>query len=80
MKRLGFDNYLYEEGEPVLRSCWLCNPAHGHLKDVNFAHYCVWCDRTWLRGRFFDDFETVEAFDAWIVSMLGTDLKGKGEI
>lgn len=28
MKNLGNDDIAVEDGEPVLRSCWVCNPCH----------------------------------------------------
>jgi len=66
MKRLRFDTYKYDEGEPAMRSCWECNGAHGHLKDVTFLHYCMWCDRYWIFGHFLDEFDTPEKMDAFL--------------
>jgi len=51
-----------EKGEPALRSCWECNVAHEHLKDVNFLHWCFSCGRYWLWGRYFD-FDSDVEFD-----------------
>jgi hypothetical protein len=76
MKRKGFDEYELDKGEPALRSCWECNSAHGHLKDVSFLHVCVVCDRTWIFGRFLDSFASNEEFDAFMVEHLG---KAEGE-
>ena len=62
----GFDSYLREEGEPVFRSCWECNGAHQYLKDVSSLHYCIWCGRCWIFGRYLDSFETPEALDEFL--------------
>ena len=34
-----------EEGEPVMRSCWVCNPAHERLKKVNRLYTCFICGK-----------------------------------
>ena len=62
----GFDSYIMEEHEPVLRSCWECNEAHQHLKDVSSLHYCFWCGRYWIFGQYLDSFETLEALDEFL--------------
>lgn len=45
----------YEErlkkGEPALRSCWKCNPAHNHLKKTYYLIYCMWCGKLYLKGK-----------------------------
>jgi len=56
----------FEEGEPALRSCWECNAAHEHLKQVNTLHVCAMgCGRYWVFDRFLDEFGTDEDFDAF---------------
>lgn len=60
---LGNGNIKMEEGEPSLRSCWKCNPAHEHLKTVNMLHTCFECGRYWVYDRFVDSFVTDEKFD-----------------
>lgn len=56
----------YSTGEPVLRSCPKCNPAHEHLMDADFLHLCTWCYREWIFGKFLDEFETDEQAENWI--------------
>lgn len=56
MKYRGYNDYILEEDEPAFRSCWECNGAHRHLKDVAFLHYCMWCNRHWIHGRFLESF------------------------
>jgi len=75
MKYVSFDTYETDEGEPALRSCWECNGAHEHLKDVDFLHFCIWCNRYWIFGHFLDDFASTEAMDEF----LKTHLKGNNE-
>lgn len=60
MKVRSDGRFIFEDGEPVLRSCPECNGAHAHLRDVTLVHYCFICGRYWLRGRYLDEFETVE--------------------
>jgi len=50
LKYKGFDNYVLEEGEPFLRSCPECNPAHKHLMDTDYFHTCFQCGRSWIFG------------------------------
>lgn len=54
-----------EKGEPVLRSCWECNPAHEYLKKVNWLHYCLGCGRYWVFENFLDFFQSDEEFDGF---------------
>jgi len=54
------------KGEPAMRSCWICNPAHEHLKNTNFPHYCYLCGRYWICGKFFDEFETLEKLKKFV--------------
>ena len=75
MKYISFDIYEADEGEPALRSCWLCNGAHEHLKDTDFLHFCILCGRYWIFGRFMDEFDSTEAMDEF----LKTHLKGNDE-
>lgn len=54
---LGKGNLQAEDNEPVLRSCWICNPAHEHLKKVNLLHCCNSCYRMWVFDKFTDEFK-----------------------
>ena len=58
-----------EKGEPSLRSCWECNPAHERLKTVNSLHTCYECNRYWIFDRFLDSFESDEEFDDYFKSL-----------
>lgn len=66
MKYKAFDTYKLDPGEPVMRSCWECNPAHGHLKNATRLHYCPWCDRYWIFGRYLDSFDSPEEMDEFL--------------
>ncbi len=50
----------FEHGEPRLRSCWLCNPAHKRLKNTKLIHCCFACSRYWINGKYLDEFETTK--------------------
>jgi len=52
----------FEEGEPALRSCPECNPAHEHLRDVKFVHWCFQCNRYWINGRYLDTRADLDKF------------------
>ena len=65
----GSDNYRLEGGEPYLRSCPECNPAHKHLMDTDYFHICFECGRSWIFGRYLDEFNSAEE--------MGDFLKGK---
>lgn len=43
---------LLSEGRPclVLRTCWVCNPAHEHLKKIDEVIYCFSCDGYFYKG------------------------------
>ena len=70
MKYKGFDSYMREEHEPVMRSCWECNEAHEHLKDVDSLHCCFWCNRYWMFGQYLDTFDSPEKLDAFLKERL----------
>jgi hypothetical protein len=70
MKYKEFDTYIRDEDEPIFRSCWECNSAHEHLKDTTRLHSCSWCNRYWIFGHYFDEFETPEALDAFLKDKL----------
>ncbi len=72
MKYKDFDSYVMEDGEPAFRSCWECNGAHEHLRDVSYLHLCFMCGRYWIFGRFLDSFESKEAMDEFLKSRLAT--------
>jgi hypothetical protein len=52
-----------EAGEPAMRSCWECNTAHEHLKEVNFLHTCFECGKFWVFDKFFNELNGDEEFD-----------------
>jgi hypothetical protein len=52
-----------EANEPALRTCWICNPAHDHLKKVNTLHLCIGCNRYWVFDQFLDELKSNSAFD-----------------
>ncbi len=59
--------FIVEPHEPILRSCWECNPAHAHLKEARgpVLYYCiVGCGRRWVNGKFLEGFESDEAMNA----------------
>lgn len=70
MKRTGFDSYTCDEGEPVFRSCFQCNPAHEHLRDVTALHFCIGCNRMWIYGRFLDSFADDKEMDEFLKARL----------
>ena len=77
MKYISHDNYELEEGEPVLRSCWECNGAHEHLKDVTSLHFCVWCGRYWIYGHYLTEFNDSD-LDGFLKSVLAEDKLEQG--
>lgn len=70
MKYKAFDTYLLDPGEPVVRTCWECNPAHTHLKNASALHRCISCGRSWLHGRFLNTFEDEVALDVFLAQHL----------
>ena len=66
----GSDNYELEEGEPMLRSCPECNPAHKHLIDTDYLHICFECWRSWIFGRYLDSFKSVREMDDFLKGKL----------
>jgi hypothetical protein len=34
----------------AMRSCWDCNPAHEHLKEVDYVITCFDCGRFFYKG------------------------------
>ena len=67
MKLIAPGKYEYAEGEPMLRSCPECNPAHEHLFKTNRLHCCFECGRYWLLNKYLSDFETDEEVDKFIL-------------
>lgn len=48
---VAIEGYLVLEGHnATIRSCWLCNPAHEHLKSHK-ALLCAVCGRLFMKGR-----------------------------
>ncbi len=66
MKYISYDTYKFDEGEPALRSCWECNGAHEHLKDVTSLHVCFGCGRFWIFGRYMDSFKDEKERDEFL--------------
>ena len=62
MIRLSDKDFRMEEGEPSLRRCWECNPAHQPLKDdiCERVFSCFDCGRYWVFGRFINEFNNDE--------------------
>lgn len=52
MKNIGNDDIEVEPGESALRSCWVCNPCHEHLRTrkCGTLFCCLWCGRYWANG------------------------------
>lgn len=47
-------NRLRQEADgmtPALRSCWVCNPAHEHLKQVDYLILCFECEHYFYKGQ-----------------------------
>lgn len=40
-----------KDGEPIMRSCWNCNPAHKHLKKADYIIWCFECGRVYFEGK-----------------------------
>lgn len=64
---LGNGRLKFEEGEPILRSCWNCNKAHLHLKNANYIINCFECDGFFIRGKNIKKFKTDEDFDNFFI-------------
>lgn len=43
----------------ALRSCWNCNGAHEHLKDVDYVIRCFQCGRIYFKGQDITDNQTI---------------------
>ena len=56
----------FEKQEPAFRSCWECNAAHEHLKQVNTLHLCFSCGKRWVFDKFLESFYTEEQFIEWL--------------
>ena len=48
---------------PIMRSCWECNPAHEHLKNIDYPFWCLWCDRYFYKGVDITEYENEEDED-----------------
>ena len=70
MKYKEYDSYVMEEGEPALRSCPKCNPAHKHLMNTEFLHLCFQCGRYWIHGKYLDDFKSEKEMDDFLKEKL----------
>jgi len=66
---LGRGKFKLESGEPAMRSCWECNPAHEHLKTVNCLHICFECWKYWVFDRFLDSFKSDKEFDEYFENL-----------
>ena len=40
-----------KNNEPALRSCWVCNPAHKHLKKADYLIWCFNCGKMYFKGK-----------------------------
>lgn len=40
-----------KKAEPVLRSCWVCNPAHKYLKKAEYLIWCFECGKIYYKGK-----------------------------
>jgi uncharacterized protein YegP (UPF0339 family) len=70
----------FEEGEPNMRSCWECNPAHNHLKKLKVITGCFSCGRYFINGKFLLDISTEEMYSFMKQSMReGCKIKIEGE-
>jgi len=44
---------LQKKNEFLMRSCWGCNSAHKHLKEVGGLFTCFECGRWYMNGDYF---------------------------
>lgn len=49
-----------KDGEPVMRSCWECNPAHEHLKERDYLIWCFLCGKLYFKGEELKELEEEE--------------------
>jgi hypothetical protein len=42
---------VLKSGEPAVRSCWKCNPAHRYTKDMDYLIYCFMCGKLICKGK-----------------------------
>ena len=40
-----------KNGEPIMRSCWNCNPAHKYLKKEDYIIWCYECGKLYFKGK-----------------------------
>ena len=40
-----------KKGEPIMRSCWNCNPAHKYLKKADYIIWCFECGKLYFKGK-----------------------------
>jgi PHP family Zn ribbon phosphoesterase len=40
----------FRDGDYAFRSCWMCNQAHEHLKEVDYMIECFECGRYYFKG------------------------------
>ena len=52
---------LGKKKEFSMRSCWECNPAHEHLKNVGGLFTCFECGRWYMNGDYFTNEEHCNA-------------------
>jgi hypothetical protein len=48
--RIEATKWIEKNKSPVWRSCWVCNPAHDHLKNVNYPIECFSCGHYYYKG------------------------------
>jgi hypothetical protein len=86
MKRSDFE-LLAREGadllkkNPCMRSCWSCNPAHKHLKEIDYPFWCFDCGHVYYKGMritaFYDKNELPKLINT-VANEEGTDLEAFG--
>lgn len=52
---------LRAKNEFSMRSCWACNPAHKHLKEVGGLFTCFECGRWYMNGYYLTNEEHCNA-------------------
>lgn len=52
---------LRDASDFAMRTCWECNPAHEHLKDVGGLFTCIDCARWFMNGDYFTNDEHCDA-------------------
>ena len=56
-------------GEPSMRSCWICNSSHSYLKKANYPIYCFLCGRILIYGKVLQESNNDKEAKHWIDHM-----------